>query len=582
MIVSGSAPAFFYLVGRSSVNKVLSRLRRAKSPRYALAMIIGGLYFWSIYFRPRPGRSGGGMAAGSPTMWLVVGTAVLLVLAGLAWFVDSGPSSLALDEAETFFLLPGPVSKRGLVGYKVLRAQMAVLFTVVLWAVLLRRSSQDIVWPLRIVSVWIFFTTTSLHRTGAQLVRAGWAVRGAHAKVRYWVPALVIIAIIGGVAISAGLAYDGIMAGFQASARQGFAAIAHAFDSGPAVVVLWPIQAMVRPMIAATSWTCLLALPGAIAILAAHAVWVASADDQTIDAAVARATETMTRLRNRRQSSSVGAAAQVRPKPNVVLKTLPLRPTGWPATALIWKNLLCMRRKARPTMLVAMCIVPAALAIPALISGRHVAEMIAIAAGGVALMLLVFGPVLVKTDLRSDMANIVALKLMPVRGRTIFAAEVLSVAVPLAIAQTAVMIAGTVAVAFAPDSPVGAGSLALALIGGIPALFVFAAAFVTILNAAPTLFPAWSKLDALKTGGMEAIGQTAIVTMIIVGLLVVLLILPAVIAIGIAAVGRSHLILAMTAGLLVFAGLLGAEVAGLMNYLGGVLERTEPSDVPSS
>src|SRR4051812_41786805 len=134
-----SARAFAYLTAHSAKNRLLSRLRRAKNPRYALAILLGGWYLWMVYLRPgSTGRRAPGIDA-TGAMWLIIGTGVLLVMTGIAWFVPNGPSNLALDKAESAFILPAPVTRRGLVGYKIVRAQMAILMTVVVWTLLMRR-----------------------------------------------------------------------------------------------------------------------------------------------------------------------------------------------------------------------------------------------------------------------------------------------------------------------------------------------------------------------------------------------------------------------------------------------------------
>jgi hypothetical protein len=178
------------------------------------------------------------------------------------------------------------------------------------------------------------------------------------------------------------------------------------------------------------------------------------------------------------------------------------------------------------------------------------------------------------------MLNITALKLLPLNGRTIVAAEVLSVVVPLALLQYALVAVSALSMLFIADPPFGVAETATLLAGALPAIVVFNAAFVTIQNAAPVLFPAWTKLGALTSGGMEAMGQMMIVVALVLLLLAIMLLVPGGVAAGIIFSGRSHLSAAVIVGLTGGTILLGAEVAVLVTILGRVLQRTEPSDVP--
>lgn len=579
-----STRAFVYLTAHTAKNRVLSRLRRARNPRYALALILGGGYLWFVYLRPvshmRSAPSSG--INTSSAMWMIIGTAFLLVMTGIAWFVPNGPSNLALDKAESSFIVPGPVSRRGLVGYKLLRAQVAIVMTVVVWTVLLRRGQSALPLPLRAIGVWMFFTTTNLHRTGAEIVRAAWAVRGEGALRKHWVATGAIIAIIIGLAISLGIGHDSIVIASRSGFKPAMIAIAAAMATGPADVVLWPIHSVLGPMIAGTTAQWVSAFPAGVVVLAVHVFWVSRVDDEAVDAAVIRATERMEVARSRVDQRKVEGRT-VRPRPDVVLKTMALAPTGWPATAIVWKNALAMRRKTRSTF--AMLVILAALPITiGEVSGGNGAGIFggtAIAAIAMAGILLLAGPLVLRNDLRDDMLNITALKLLPLRGRTIVAAEVLSVVVPLALIQSFFVILAGVTALYSPHPPLGSIATVALLVLTLPAMLVVSASFVTIQNAAPVLFPAWTKLGALTSGGMEAMGQMMIVVALVLILMLLMLIVPVSVAGGIIVAGRAHLVTSSVAGLGIGLVILGGEVAGLVALLGRALERTEPSDVPA-
>ena len=578
-----SSAALVYLVVHTTKNRLLSRLRKARNPRYALAMILGGVYLWFVYLQPlwfrRPRTAPPTSVDTSGAMWTIIGTAFLLVMSAIAWFVDNGPSNLALDKAETAFILPAPVSRRALIGYKLIRAQIAILTTVVVWTILMRRGSATVSIPARAFGVWIFFTTTNLHRTGAEIVKAAWARRGGGALRRHWAATGVVIATIVGLAVSLGMGYYELLAAWRVGGRQFMQTLASVLSSGPSVVVLWPIHAVIGPMVAASDAAWLAALPGALIVLAVHALWLAKPDEEAVIAAVDRATSRADVVRER-MDGRARLVKSVKPRPNVVLATWPLAPTGWPPMAIIWKNALCMRRRTRNGLAIfgLLAVLPSLAAATAWKSSDPAAAVV-LWCLALAAELLFFGPGLLRNDLRSDMINLTALKLVPLSGQTIVAAEILSPVVPLAIAEGGLCVIAGAALLLMRQPPFTAAQTIAFVIAGIPALAAVTAAAIGIVNAAPVLFPAWTKLDALKTGGMEAMGQMIIVLILVVLLFVAMMLAPAVLVGAIIFVARSSPTLATIASLLTGALALALEMAALILLLGRVFERTEPAEI---
>jgi len=107
----------------------------------------------------------------------------------------------------------------------------------------------------------------------------------------------------------------------------------------------------------------------------------------------------------------------------------------------VWKNLLCLRR----TFQLRVFIAPIILSVTwgwAMGAGKGVVAGIAIGCASFAGVLTFFGPMLVRNDLRQDMQNLIALKTLPLSGRNVVMAEVLSSALPVAVAQYLVLIVG--------------------------------------------------------------------------------------------------------------------------------------------
>jgi ABC-2 type transport system permease protein len=575
--------AFGYLIIRGARNRLMSRLRRAKNPRYALAMLIGASYFYFVYLRPQWQRGSThrppGIDTGGP-MLLVIGTAVLLVMAAIAWFADNGPSNLALDKAEAAFILPAPVSRRALVSYKLLRAQLAVLTTVLVWTILIRRGSSTLPAPMRAIGVWILFTTTNLHRTGAEIVKAAWRVRGRGALRKHWAAIAVIILTILGLSVSIGMSYPTLSAAWAVGVKDWLVAFGAAVGTGPSHIALWPIQATLAPMVAATASGWWSALPGALIVLLVHLIWVTRVDDDAVTAAVDRATQRIESIRERadERKSSIRA---IKPKPEIVLKTMPLSPVGWPPMAIVWKNALAMRRRTRNgvTLFLIMALLPTGIGLLVTMDGGSRAVAAALWGAIFAAETALAGPLVLRNDLRSDMINLTALKLLPLSGRTIVAAEVLSAVAPLAVIEGVMLVFAAVALQFSPRAFLDSAGMALVLLAVLPTLVVVNTAFIAIQNAAPVLFPAWTKLDALRSGGMEAMGQMVIVLALIVLLMAAMLLVPVTLGVGVIFLGHAHLGAAVSAALLLGSVALALEVAALILVLGRTFDRTEPAEI---
>ncbi|MDE3127213.1 MAG: hypothetical protein KGL38_04355, partial [Gemmatimonadota bacterium] len=254
-------------------------------------------------------------------------------------------------------------------------------------------------------------------------------------------------------------------------------------------------------------------------------------------------------------------------------------PAAWPGSAVVWKNLVCLRRTTQLRQFLS----PVALA---LVGGLVIGAQTGGVKGGLmasalilAGMLLLLGPMMLRGDLRQDLQHLAALKTLPFRGATLVAAEVLSVSIPLALVQAAVLAAAG-ALAQASHVAWGGPELRTAIaLGALPALLAFNAASVTIQNGAPILFPGWSRLGAVVPGGVEMMGQMVVVVGFYGLLLAVLLALPA--AGAVAAVAALHLggATAVLVAMLVGSAALAFELQGVLQLLGRAFERLEPGAV---
>jgi hypothetical protein len=101
-----------------------------------------------------------------------------------------------------------------------------------------------------------------------------------------------------------------------------------------------------------------------------------------------------------------------------------------------------------------------------------------------------------------------------------------------------------------------------------------------IQNGAALLYPAWVRLGSGRAAGVEALGQNLLMMIAFLALLSLTLVLPA--AIG----GGTFLLLrglleawAVIPAAMVGLGVMGFEAALMVDWLGGVFERTDPAAV---
>src|ERR1700690_667846 len=128
-------PALLYLQYHSIKNRTVMRIKRLKQPKYLMGAVVGGLYFYWYFFRTflvAPSRGQHFALLASPdnrALFESLGALVLLIPLLLAWILPNQLAALTFTEAEVAFLFPAPISRRTLIHFKLLRSQIAILFT---------------------------------------------------------------------------------------------------------------------------------------------------------------------------------------------------------------------------------------------------------------------------------------------------------------------------------------------------------------------------------------------------------------------------------------------------------------------
>jgi len=172
--------AFVFLLSRSFVNRTRARLKRLKQPKYLVGAIFGLIYLYGYFFqflfaRGRPGREFLGGASGIIES---IGAVILCVLVVSAWIFPHERAALVFSEAEIAFLFPAPVTRRALIHYKLLKSQIAILFTVLLLTLVTGRLFTSSHAWMRVLGWWVILSTLGLHFLGASFARTMLLDRG--------------------------------------------------------------------------------------------------------------------------------------------------------------------------------------------------------------------------------------------------------------------------------------------------------------------------------------------------------------------------------------------------------------------
>jgi hypothetical protein len=524
---AGLAAAVWFYTRASFANRARAQLRRLRSPRALVAVAAGlGYVYW---FLVRPVRGDGDLAA---AVTLPAGAAApafaalgLTALAA-AWWLGrpaggdgrgaAGPArALAFTPAEEHLLFPAPVTRRGLVRWKLWRAQVGILLNTVIWTVLLRGGGGEPAAWRRAGALWVLLSVVFLHRTGAALATGGWQARagaaddarqdaaahddaapddarqagagppGARWPLRLLRLAPALVFATAGAALLPGIAREqpALRAAWDVGLARFVPAVAAALDHPAARAALAPARLVVAPLFAAPAGagTWLRALAPALAVLALHFVWVLRTDAAVHELGVAagarwRALRAGRRVRGASGPTAADDAAgpaaegaRAAPRPAARRRAPRLSPTGWPAGALVWKNLLAAARAVALARLLALFAVTAAGVLAVAVRAPRLAELAGLVAAVWGAMLVVAGPTWVRVDLRHDLPHLAFLRAAPLAGRDVMAAGIAASTVALTALQAAAFALLALAATGARDgfgmsgTERGAAALAVAL-----------------------------------------------------------------------------------------------------------------------
>jgi ABC-2 type transport system permease protein len=565
--------AFGYLAWCSVHNRIARQLRHLRSPRYLVALILGTAYLWFIVIGQRPGSSAA--TAPDPRIVVLVGSLALLGAVAWGWVFGVERRVLAFTPAEVTFLFSGPVSRRDLIQFKLLRSQLLILFNAMLWTLILSGEQFGVSSWLRMISIWVMLTTLSFHRLAASFVRTSLSEHG-RLGLRHRV---VSLSVLGAVVVALGWslldAVPELAASRDHDVQAFLSALADAAQRPVPSALMYPFRAMMHPLAAHTLGEWLASIGPALLLLGLHYIWVVRADTAFEEAAAEVS------LRRARALTSGGAAGSGTPRSPARVRPpiIRLSATGWPAGALLWKNLVAVTRTRRVRN--AALILGSAGAIVCILSFdpdgtlAEIAGWLAVFWAG---LMIITGPQYIRNDLRGDLLKLDLLRSYPLRGWSVVLAEASASTLMLTAVQLALLGIGYLAFlgnqSMVPDleerTALLFGSMVL-----LPAINLLG---MLIQNGAALLYPAWVRLGSGRSAGVEALGQNLLMIVAFMALLSLTLVLP--VAVG----GGAFLLLrpgleawGLVPGIVLALGVIGFEAALMVDWLGRIFERMDPA-----
>ena len=581
--------ALLYLTFTSLRNNLRQRLRRLRQPKYLAAALVGAAYFYFFVFggmyrslgAKRASTSFADFMPGGTDRYVPFGAAVLFILVLFGWIFGRDRAALQFSEAETAFLFPAPLSRRGLLHYKLLRSQVAILFGALVLSFIFRRGAllggNTL---LHALGWWLILSTLNLHYIASSFARERLFDLGLTRWKR-------MLLIIGGLALSGG--------GWWVAVRQREVALALAAQPGMEDYVQWlsqllqlpplgwmlvPFGWLVRPYLASNWPDFLVAAVPALLLLAAHYLWVMYSAVAFEEASVELSAKTARTLAAMRKGGLNLSRTPKKKRP----QPFPLGSAGWAPTAFLWKSLITLGPfyRLRTWLMTAAGIVLVTTWLGHTPGYQPYLKAIGIFSLMLGAYLLVLGPVFMRRNVVVILDQLEMTKSYPLPGWQIVAGELVTPAIVVTFVEwlfllSVVMASGTLT-AKSRIALLAAGGA-----GGAAGIALLVPPLITLMMCLPLAsllyFPSWSKPGAGQHGGIEAVGQGMIVMFGYVLVLVTAL-LPAAAVGGLAWFITNALVgpaSAFTVALVLVCGLLVFETAAAVWWLGGKLERFDLS-----
>jgi ABC-2 type transport system permease protein len=502
--------ALLYLQYHTFRNRLVSRFRRLKQPKYLIGAIVGGLYFYFYFFRYLfhgiGGRQPVNLAVSPEHLQLfeLFGALALFVIVLLAWLIPHERAALTFTEAEVAFLFPAPITRRTLIHFKLLRSQLRIFFGALFLTLISRRFGGN-VW-IHALGWWLILSTLNLHFLGCSFARTMLLDHGISNRLRRLLVFGLAVAMAGAVWVWAKRTLPAPGSADTANLNAILDYAQRVLTAGPALYLLYPFRLVVRPFLAPGAAAFFGALAPALLLFLLHYLWVIYSDVAFEEASVEASQKLAVRIAAVRAGNWQGAKKHQKAR----RPWFKLAATGPPATALLWKNLLGVRRVYSVRLWISFITMVVVLGV--MLAGDARSHGFIVIASGLVAMALVYslllGPQLLRLDFRHDLPLADILKTFPLRGWQIALGEILAPVVVLAAVQWLLLLVDAGLVFYLPG---GHTALLLAIaLGAAVLLPVLDVLLLLIPNAAVLLFPSWIQTGKDSPRGIEATGQRLI------------------------------------------------------------------------
>ena len=569
------AAALLFLYARSFVNRARSQAARIRSPRYIVAVVLGVLYlYWALFRNTQANGPSLTQLLRADTTVVLVSTLVLLSSARW-WLFGADRSVLAFTPSEVQFLFPAPISRRGLVHTKLLRMQLAIFVNTIVFSVIFRGNAGELATWERALGWWLLFSTLSMHRVGASIVRASAVEHGRAGWRRVLVPGIIFAGLVGAVVFGIVTAIPDLRDAGDGGIAVVMRTLTDALQSPIPAAALFPVRLLIDPIVRAGTPAWSVALLWGTLIALGHYLWLVRLDSAFEEAALEATQHRAARL-ERFRASQMG---QARSRKGTLVAVPALALHGRPEVAIAWKNVAAaLRGGAWKTQLITFVVGLTALALITRQASPRAGDAFMGVAIGWGAMLLFIGPLWMRFDLRLDLPRLAVLKTYPLDGWRIVAAEIAAVTVLHSITIWALLLVPVVMFLQDPGLLVQSGATVPMLVSVMVGVPAFNALMFTIQNGTALLFPAWVRLGT-ESRGFETMGQNLLTTAATTLVAAVALVFP---------VGAGALVLwlandwggwSVLAGTMVAATIIAVELWPVLQWLGTVFEQTDVNEV---
>lgn len=571
--------AFCFYTYHSWKNALATRLRRLRQPKYLFGAIVGLLYLYFFIFMRAGAHRHGGAPIWSPSaetiqLYHTGATVFVFVLFLFAWIFPRERAALVFTEAEIAFLFPAPVGRRTLINFKLLRSQLVILLSAIMFTIFGRAWAGNN--PLiRILGWWIVLATMGLHALGSSFAVTSLTERGLSTWKRRIAVVLIIalgLGTIGYYTWSTAPALPSMKNEHDLKTLQEY--FMQFFNTGALYWVLLPFRVLLAPFFATTWREFAVAIFPALVIFAAHYWWVMSANVAFEEASIELSRKSAEKIAAMR----AGQWGVQKPK-KAKRSPFQLQADGSPSIAILWKNLISSGQifSRRFWMFIIYIIVITAVVTRSHFQWSMLLTMFAAIFTGMSLFV---GPQMVRLDFRQDLPMTDVLKTLPMRGWQVVLGEILAPTVLLAGVQWLLLLVFLLA----SPAKIGmqeldfgmklSGCIAAALV--LPCLDLIA---VLLQNTGVLLLPAWFQFDKTAPRGIETMGQQLILIFGQMLALAIALIPAAAAFAGIVIIGHFVLPtgLAIVLASIAAAIVMCLEAALAIRVLGGVFERFDLS-----